>query len=284
VKAIGLGPLDLERTPSSSVASVDGERIETQDAAVSIAAVVARTGLSADTLRFYERRGLLPPVTRTSGGQRRYTERDLERLQFLLKLRDTGMPLATMRRFADLRRDGEAGRPGRLTMLLEHRRAVRGRLDDLRQNLHAIDLKVDRHRRVLRQQGVPARVEDADFALGPIHHVQLAIPRGQEDQCRAFWGDVLGMRELEKPPVLAARGGCWFSGGPLEVHLGVEEPFTPARKAHPGLLVDGIQALARRLEDAGHPVTWDDDFPGHDRFYAADPFGNRLEFLQPHAR
>ncbi|WP_299040356.1 VOC family protein [uncultured Pseudokineococcus sp.] len=125
--------------------------------------------------------------------------------------------------------------------------------------------------------------EGTDFAFRPIHHVQLAIPRGHEDQCRAFWGDVLGMRELDKPPVLAARGGCWFSGGALEVHLGVEEPFAPARKAHPGLLVDGIHALAQRLQDAGHPVTWDDDFPGHERFYAADPFGNRLEFLQPHA-
>lgn len=92
------------------------------------------------------------------------------------------------------------------------------------------------------------------------------------------------MRELDKPPVLAARGGCWFSGGALEVHLGVEEPFAPARKAHPGLLVGGIHALARRLESAGHSVTWDDDFPGHHRFYTTDPFGNRLELLQPHDR
>ena len=250
---------------------------------VPIAEVVARTGLSADTLRFYERSGLLPPITRTTGGQRRYTRRDLERISFLLRLRDTGMPLATMRRFADLRREGEAGRPGRLAMLLEHRRAVHQRVDDLRQNLHAIDLKVDRHRRILRQQGAPAMTQATGFTFQPIHHVQLAIPRGSEDQCRAFWGGVLGMRELEKPPVLAARGGCWFTGGALEVHLGVEEPFAPARKAHPGLLVDGIRALAQRLEDAGHPVTWDEDFPGHDRFYAADPFGNRLELLQPHA-
>jgi catechol 2,3-dioxygenase-like lactoylglutathione lyase family enzyme len=121
-----------------------------------------------------------------------------------------------------------------------------------------------------------------DFALGPVHHVQLAIPPGGEEECRAFWGGVLGMRELEKPPVLAARGGCWFRGGGLEVHLGVEDPFSPARKAHPGLLVEGLPALARRLEEAGYPVTRDGDFPGHDRFYSADPFGNRLEFLQPH--
>lgn len=119
------------------------------------------------------------------------------------------------------------------------------------------------------------------FTLLPIHHVQLAIPRGGEDACRQFWSGLLGMRELAKPAALAARGGCWFRGGDLEVHLGVEEPFAPARKAHPGLLVDGLRQLARRLEEAEYPVVWDDDFPGHDRFYSADPFGNRLEFLQP---
>ena len=121
------------------------------------------------------------------------------------------------------------------------------------------------------------------FELRPLHHVQLAIPRGGEDRCRDFWRDVLGMRELEKPPVLAARGGCWFRGGGLEVHLGVEDPFAPAEKAHPGLLVAGLAHVAAALEAAGHPVTWDDKFPGHDRFYAADPFGNRLEFLEPKA-
>jgi catechol 2,3-dioxygenase-like lactoylglutathione lyase family enzyme len=118
------------------------------------------------------------------------------------------------------------------------------------------------------------------FTLLPIHHVQLAIPPGGEQKCRGFWGAVLGMTELAKPPALAARGGCWFRGGSLEVHLGVEEPFTPARKAHPGLLVTGLHDLAAALDAAGHPVTWDDEFPGHDRFYSADPFGNRLEFLQ----
>ena len=119
------------------------------------------------------------------------------------------------------------------------------------------------------------------FEIGVLHHVQLAIPPGGEDQCRAFWGGLLGMTELEKPAVLAARGGCWFRGGGLEVHLGVEEPFAPARKAHPGILVRGLQQLADTLADAGVEVTWDPEFPGHDRFYAADPFGNRLEFLEP---
>ncbi|MEV6259960.1 glyoxalase [Streptomyces sp. NPDC051784] len=119
------------------------------------------------------------------------------------------------------------------------------------------------------------------FSLGGLHHVQLAIPPGAEDLCRVFWGDVLGMEEIEKPPVLAARGGCWFRGGGLEVHLGVEEDFHPSRKAHPGILVTSLDALARRLEDHGIPVTWDGEFPGHARIYASDELGNRLEFLEP---
>src|SRR4051812_19696228 len=106
---------------------------------------------------------------------------------------------------------------------------------------------------------------------------------GEEERARAFFVGVLGMSEIDKPPVLAARGGCWFRGGGLEVHLGVEDPFIPAKKAHPGLLVVGLREVAGALERAGHAVTWDDDFPGHDRFYAADPFGNRLEFLEPQA-
>lgn len=122
---------------------------------------------------------------------------------------------------------------------------------------------------------------DLDFEFARLHHVQLAIPPGGEAACRAFWAGALGMTEARKPPVLAARGGCWFRGGGIEVHLGVEADFVPARKAHPGLLVTGLKQLAARLEQHGVPVTWDDEFPGHDRFYAHDPFGNRLEFLEP---
>ena len=121
------------------------------------------------------------------------------------------------------------------------------------------------------------------FTFNRLHHVQLAIPPASEDQCRAFWGGILGMDEVEKPPVLAARGGCWFRGGGVEVHLGVENDFTPARKAHPGILVSNLRELATSLEAGGVEVTWDGEFPGHDRFYAADPFGNRLEFLEPHS-
>ncbi|GAA3449466.1 VOC family protein [Dactylosporangium matsuzakiense] len=114
-----------------------------------------------------------------------------------------------------------------------------------------------------------------------IHHVQLACPPGSEDALRAFYGDVLGFEEIAKPPVLASRGGCWFRGHGIELHLGVEQDFRPARKAHPGLLVDNLDAWATRLSAAGYDVAFDDDFPGMRRFYSQDCHGNRLEFLQP---
>ncbi len=114
-----------------------------------------------------------------------------------------------------------------------------------------------------------------------IHHVQLACPRGSEDRSRAFYVDLLGLTELTKPPALAARGGCWFSGYGAELHLGVEDDFRPARKAHPALLRSDLDALAARLATAGHPVTWSDDLPGLRRFHTTDPHGNRLEFLTP---
>jgi catechol 2,3-dioxygenase-like lactoylglutathione lyase family enzyme len=114
-----------------------------------------------------------------------------------------------------------------------------------------------------------------------IHHVQLACPAGSEGASREFFAGVLGLAEIEKPPGLAARGGCWFRGHGIEIHLGVEDDFHPARKAHPGLLVENLDGWARRLEAAGHPVSYDDEFPGMRRFYSADPHGNRLEFLEP---
>jgi catechol 2,3-dioxygenase-like lactoylglutathione lyase family enzyme len=109
------------------------------------------------------------------------------------------------------------------------------------------------------------------------------MPRGRENEARAFFVGALGMVEIEKPPVLAARGGAWFRDGGVEIHLGVEDPFTPARKAHPGLVVGDLDEAARRVATTGQDVTWDADFPGFRRFYAHDPFGNRLEFLQPAA-
>lgn len=112
-----------------------------------------------------------------------------------------------------------------------------------------------------------------------VDHVQLAMPPGGEDEARRFYADLLGFDELAKPAALAKRGGAWFRSGAVELHLGVEEEFRPARKAHPGLTVDDLDGLADRLGTAGVTVQWDDLLPGRRRFYAADPFGNRLEFL-----
>jgi catechol 2,3-dioxygenase-like lactoylglutathione lyase family enzyme len=112
-----------------------------------------------------------------------------------------------------------------------------------------------------------------------IHHVQLACPAGSEEASRAFYAGLLGLTELAKPRALAARGGCWFAGHGIELHLGVEEPFAPARKGHPGLLWPSLDALAARLEAAGYPCAWSDELPGYRRFHSHDPHGNRLEFL-----
>lgn len=117
--------------------------------------------------------------------------------------------------------------------------------------------------------------------LRRLHHVQLAMPPGREGVARSFWGDVLGMDEVTKPAALVARGGCWFRSGDLELHIGVEDDFRPARKAHPGILVDDLDDLVARLTAAGIEAVPDDDFPGYRRVYVHDPFGNRLEFLEP---
>jgi catechol 2,3-dioxygenase-like lactoylglutathione lyase family enzyme len=119
-----------------------------------------------------------------------------------------------------------------------------------------------------------------------IHHVQLACPRGSEETLRAFYSGLLGLAEVPKPPALAARGGCWFAGAGIEIHVGIEEPFAPARKAHPGLLWPGpdeLDELAGRLASAGFDVRWapEDELPGMRRFHTDDPHGNRLEFLAP---
>jgi catechol 2,3-dioxygenase-like lactoylglutathione lyase family enzyme len=113
-----------------------------------------------------------------------------------------------------------------------------------------------------------------------IDHVQVAAPAGCESEARAFYGELLGLEELPKPGPLASRGGCWFRAGTQELHVGVEEPFAPARKAHPGLVVADLDDLAESLRSTGIDVSYDDSIPGARRFYAADPFGNRLEFRQ----
>ncbi len=121
-------------------------------------------------------------------------------------------------------------------------------------------------------------------AVTGLHHVQVAAPPGCEDAARRFYGELLGLPEVEKPPLLADRGGCWFRFGGGELHVGVEEPFRPARKAHPGLAVGSVAALeslAVALQAAGVETTWADDaeIPGQRRFHLFDPWGNRLELV-----
>lgn len=114
-----------------------------------------------------------------------------------------------------------------------------------------------------------------------LDHVQVAIPAGGEDEARAFYGGRLGMTEVPKPPALAVRGGCWFTSGSAVLHLGVEDPFTPARKAHPAFLVADLDVLRQQLEAAGLAcVPSDGEIEGVRRFHTTDPFGNRLEFQQ----
>jgi catechol 2,3-dioxygenase-like lactoylglutathione lyase family enzyme len=114
-----------------------------------------------------------------------------------------------------------------------------------------------------------------------LHHVQTAIPAGGEDAARRFYGGVLGLRELEKPETLRRRGGVWFATGTLQLHLGVDPAFTPATKAHVAFEVNDLDAIRKRCLVAGHDIQEDGDLPGYARFYVDDPFGNRVEILQP---
>ena len=110
--------------------------------------------------------------------------------------------------------------------------------------------------------------------IARLDHVQVAAPSGGEDAARAFYGELLGLPELRKPERLRARGGVWFAVGDQQLHIGIEDPFAPARKAHPALTVpraSDLQALGERLEAAGHAVSWDGP-----RFYVEDTFGNSL--------
>ena len=113
-----------------------------------------------------------------------------------------------------------------------------------------------------------------------IEHVQLAMPPGEEAAARGFYTGLLGIPEVPKPPGLAARGGCWFENAGVKVHLGVEAEFRAAKKAHPALLVDDLDAMVAELEAAGLPVTPDDPVGGRKRCYISDPFGNRIELMQ----
>lgn len=118
----------------------------------------------------------------------------------------------------------------------------------------------------------PARIVGLD-------HVQIAIPRGGEERARSFYRDLLGLEEVAKPAVLAANGGCWFRGPGVELHLGVEDDFRPARKAHVALRVGDLDALERRMHEAGIALNRDTRLADVRRSYADDPFGNRVEFV-----
>jgi catechol 2,3-dioxygenase-like lactoylglutathione lyase family enzyme len=117
------------------------------------------------------------------------------------------------------------------------------------------------------------------MAVLRLDHVQIAAPTGSEEAARRFYGDLLALREVAKPAALLARGGVWFQVGLHQLHVGIEEEFVPARKAHPAFAVDDLDELADRLKAAGVSVTWDAALSEVRRFYASDPFGNRLEFL-----
>jgi len=125
-----------------------------------------------------------------------------------------------------------------------------------------------------------------------LHHVQISMPRDGEDEARRFYSSALGLTEVPKPAALAGRGGCWFRHLALdgtvtvEIHLGVEDPFRPAGKAHPAVQVDSVaelEALAHRVERAGYEVSWAErtTFEGYQRFHCRDGFGNRIEVLAP---
>ena len=117
------------------------------------------------------------------------------------------------------------------------------------------------------------------FEIVRLDHVQLAMPPGGEAEAEAFYSGLLGLVRVPKPASLAARGGCWFGDGPLAVHLGVEEGFRPARKAHPALVVRDLPALRAALTAAGVTVRPNADRPPGRGAYVDDPFGNRLEFI-----
>ena len=113
-----------------------------------------------------------------------------------------------------------------------------------------------------------------------LDHIQLAMPEGGEAAARRFYGVLLGLAEIEKPDNLKKRGGCWFEKGAIKVHLGVEQDFRPARKAHPAFLASDLKSLVAHLEQAGVTARRDEPLPGYDRVYVDDPFGNRIELME----
>ena len=114
-----------------------------------------------------------------------------------------------------------------------------------------------------------------------LDHILLAMPPGRETEARAFYSGLLAIPEVPKPPHLAKRGGCWFELGALKVHLGVEADFRPARKAHPAFIVTDLARLTAALRAAGCTLSEDAPLEGYDRIFVDDPFGNRIELMEP---
>lgn len=119
-----------------------------------------------------------------------------------------------------------------------------------------------------------------EFSILQIDHVQLAAPKGSEDRARHFFGDILGLKEIEKPEILKKRGAVWFLIGNQQLHIGIEEPFSPAKKAHPAFEIEQIEALKRHLTNNKIDYQVDHLLPGANRIFLHDPFGNRIELLE----
>jgi catechol 2,3-dioxygenase-like lactoylglutathione lyase family enzyme len=119
------------------------------------------------------------------------------------------------------------------------------------------------------------------MSIEGIDHIQLAIPAGGEDAARHFYEAILDIPEVPKPPELAKRGGVWFENDRVKIHLGIDPDFRPARKAHPAFLIHDLSALRHRLHENGIEVVEAEPLPGYEHVYVADPFGNRIELIEP---
>ncbi|MBS4196518.1 VOC family protein [Lederbergia citri] len=118
------------------------------------------------------------------------------------------------------------------------------------------------------------------FKFKAIDHIQLAAPKGGEEEARRFFNGILGLEEVEKPETLKKNGGVWFAYGNVQIHVGIEEPFSPAKKAHPAFEVENIEELKKHLLENNVDIIEDNRLPGANRFYVSDPFGNRIEVLE----
>jgi len=123
-------------------------------------------------------------------------------------------------------------------------------------------------------------MKDMTFTFKAIDHIQLAAPKGCEEEARRFFNGILGFEEIEKPETLKKNGGVWFGYGNIQIHVGVEDPFSPAKKAHPAFEVENIEELKQHLLENNIKIIEDNNLPGANRFYVSDPFGNRIEVLE----